>query len=462
MAFFKLRSVPGTVWPPIPAGEFGQLWAAYQELDRTQWLSPAELEGFQFQQLRALVAHCFEHVPYYRRVLTQAGLSSGVLSSLDEFRSLPLLTRELYQAHSAELEAKALPAGMGKAGEAYTSGTNGVPIRVLKTNREALWWSALFLRDLEWCQMDLRGRLANVRLMAKSVDELPRWLEGVAFPYWTHLCQGLLESGPAFTMDIRQDPYRQLEWLRKVNPNYLSSLPSNLDYLAGLIGESGERLPQLRAIQAVGESLSEAQQQRIEAAFEVPVKNSYSSTEAGYAASPCPSGAGLHVHTENVFAEVLDDQDRPCLPGQTGRLVITPLHSFLTPMLRYDILDDVTLAAEPCPCGRGLPLWTRVDGRRQPLLHLAGNRRKPVIGMILGARQVGGVHQFQIIQRSADHIIVRVVPDRSWSDGHAERMRTMVQTEMETPVRVDVEVKSKLERPAGGKLRIAIIEMDES
>jgi phenylacetate-CoA ligase len=178
-------------------------------------------------------------------------------------------------------------------------------------------------------------------------------------------------------------------------------------------------------------------------------------------ASPCPLGHGLHVHGENVLAEVLDADNRPCLPGQTGRLVFSALHSFRAPLLRYDILDDVTLAPGPCPCGRGLPLWTQVDGRRHPLLHLPDGRRKAITGLYLEVRKVGGCHQFQIVQRAVDHVLLRIVPDSTWTDGHAERMRQTVQQEFEAPIRVEVEAKERLERPPGGKLKIAIIEMEE-
>lgn len=460
MSFFQLRSPPGTIWPPVPAAEVSQLWAAYQELDRTQWLSPVELEDLQMQQVRALLVHCSEQVPYYRRVLAEVGLSGHQINSLADFRRLPLLTRELYQTHFADLQARALPAGMSATGGGYTSGTNGVPIKVLKTNRDSLWWSAFYLRDLEWSGLDPRGRLAAIRLMAMTRDDLPRALEGMSFPYWTHFCELLLETGPAHAMDIRQDPRRQLAWLQDVRPNYLLSLPSNLEFLACLLQESGQRLPELRAIQAIGEPLSEASRRCIEAGFGVPVKNLYSTTEAGYIASPCPLGHGLHVHAENVLAEVLDANSQPCQPGQTGRLVFTSLHNFLTPLLRYDILDDVTLAAAPCPCGRGLPLWTHVEGRRHPLYYLPGGRRKSSMGITLGIRKVGGCHQFQIIQRAVDHVVVRVVPDRTWHPDQAARMRLVVQEELESPIRVDVEEKAFLERPPGGKLRVAILEME--
>jgi phenylacetate-CoA ligase len=218
----------------------------------------------------------------------------------------------------------------------------------------------------------------------------------------------------------------------------------------------------LQAIQTVGETVSAATRARIESGFGAPVKDTYSTTEAGYIASPCPLGHGLHVHAENVLSEVLDAENRPCLPGQTGRLVFTTLHNFLTPFLRYDILDDVTLAPGPCPCGRGLPLLTHVEGRRHPLLHLPGGRRRAVTGLYLDVRKIRGCHQFQIVQRAVDHVILRVVPNRAWSAGHADRLREAVRQEFEAPIRVDVEVKERLELPVGGKLKIAVIEIEEA
>ncbi len=141
---------------------------------------PAELEERQLQQLRVLLLHCFHEVAYYRRILTDIGYPKRPIKSLDDFRRLPLLTRELYQANSRDLQAKSLPQGMQPAGEGFTSGTNGVPIKVLKTNRVALWWNALYLRDLEWSNIDPAGRLAMIRLVAMTPEALPRALEGQA------------------------------------------------------------------------------------------------------------------------------------------------------------------------------------------------------------------------------------------------------------------------------------------
>jgi phenylacetate-CoA ligase len=215
-------------------------------------------------------------------------------------------------------------------------------------------------------------------------------------------------------------------------------MPTNLEFLASLVRESGQRLPALRVIQAIGETLSPVARSLIEDSFGAPVRNLYSNTEAGYVASPCPAGHGLHVHSENVLAEVLDADNRPCAPGQTGRLVLTTLHNFLTPFVRYDIVDEVTLAPGPCPCGRGLPLWTHVVGRHYPTLHLTDGRRK---------------------SSAVNHMVARVIPDRTWSPDHAARLRKAIQAEMEAPVQVDIEEKAYIERPRGGKLNLIVVEI---
>ena len=50
---------------PLSAPEVSQVWAAYQQLDETQWFTPAELENLQLRQLKMLLRHCYQHVPSY-------------------------------------------------------------------------------------------------------------------------------------------------------------------------------------------------------------------------------------------------------------------------------------------------------------------------------------------------------------------------------------------------------------
>ena len=458
MSFFSLRALPGQCWPSLPEPRLGQVWSAYLALGDTQWLGAAELEQHQLIQLRTLLGHCQQHVPYYRELLARRGIDCESVQSMSDFRRIPLLPRRTWQEHFDQFRAEQLPQGTVALDEDRTSGTSGVPVRVLKTSIFYVWWLAFYLRDLEWSGFRPDRTMASIRATLKTGEELARLLQGQRMSCWNPILEPLLVTGPLYGMDIRQDPRRQIEWLQEVNPDYLLSQTSNLELLASMLLEEPRQFPKLNAIQAISETLTEEARIKIEAAFQAPVKNLYSCAEAGYLASPCPAGRGLHVHAENVILEILDEADQPCMPGETGRVALTVLHNFQTPFIRYEIGDLATLAPGVCPCGRGLPLLTRVHGKVRPHFRLAGGRWKHSSDLVRAITTVGGHHQHQVIQQAIGHVIVRVVPNCDWSADHSQRLIQAVQVFFEAPVEVQLEIKERLEPAAGGKLQSMICE----
>jgi phenylacetate-CoA ligase len=149
-SFFRLRPYAENLWPPLPDPGLGQVWSAYLALDETQWLEPDEIERRQLIQLGALLHHCARNVPYYVETLAAHGITLASIQSLDDFRRVPLLSRRTLQERFDDLRARELPAGTVALDEDSTSGTSGVPVRVLKTNLFYVWWLAFYLRDLEW------------------------------------------------------------------------------------------------------------------------------------------------------------------------------------------------------------------------------------------------------------------------------------------------------------------------
>lgn len=456
MSFFTLRKLPGQCWPQLPDASVSQVWAAYRALDDTQWLTATEIEARQIGQLNELLDHCHRHVPYYRGVLAAHGIES--IQSASDLRRLPLVSRNTWQQQFDEFCADQLPPGTVPFGEDRTSGTSGVPVRVLKTNVFYVWWLAFYLRDLEWSGLRPSGTLASIRSTLESGDDLERLLQGQKMRCWNPVLEPLLESGPLFGMDIRQDPKRQIEWLTEVNPDFLLSHASNLELLAGLLLEEARKFPKLAAVQAISETLSDDARMKIERAFAAPVRNLYSCAEAGYVASPCPQGHGLHVHAENVILEILDDNGQPCRPGEMGRVVLTVLHNFRTPFVRYDIGDYAMLAPQPCPCGRGLPLLKHVEGKARPHFKLGDGRWKHSSELVHIVTAVGGHHQHQVVQRSLDEVIVRVVPSHEWTSEHGRRMVEGVRGFFESPIEVRLEVTPRLELSPSGKLRSLVCE----
>jgi phenylacetate-CoA ligase len=462
MQGLSVRSIPGAAWPAMPRGDVSQLWAMCVELERTQWLEPAQIVAGQLAQIRTLLSHAGKSVPYYADLFQQFNIRPEEIHTLDDFRRVPLLTRQIYQEQYTRFHARELPAGTKPTTTMRTSGTSGMPIEVRQTNLVNLWWFAFHLRDLLWCGVDLRGSGAFIRGLGLSGPENERALEGFKQPHWNEQFPLLIENGPAFVMDVHQEPARQLGWLLRVQPDYLLSYPPNLEHLASLLAKRGGRLRNLKMILTVGETLTDEARAAIEAGFGVPVKNTYSCVEAGYLASPCPDGHGLHVHSENVLLEVLRDDGQPCLPGEAGRVVLTTLHNFLTPFVRYEILDRAVLGAERCACGRGLPLLMRVEGKARPQFRLSDGRRKDSGYLVRHLRSLGRYRQHQIIQESLDHVIVRLVPGADWTDAESAQVVEALRGYFEAPIRVDVQIVERIELTAAGKVRDVIVKVQAS
>ena len=144
----------------------------------------------------------------------------------------------------------------------------------------------------------------------------------------------------------------------------------------------------------------------------------YSAVEIGYIALQCPEHPHYHVQAENVLVEIIDADGRPCAPGQIGRVVITTLHNYATPLIRYEI-GDFAVAGAPCPCGRGLPVIERILGRYRNLLTLPnGSRLYPQFGH--NNRYPDAVRQMQLVQTHVDAIKVRLVADHEMTAAELE------------------------------------------
>ena len=104
------------------------------------------------------------------------------------------------------------------------------------------------------------------------------------------------------------------------------------------------------------------------AAARIPVNAVYSSQEVGYIGAECKARSGaFHVAQSNVIIEI-DNRDSVLLGSERlGRVLVTHLHSYATPFVRYDIGDFATLA-DTCSCGHDGPVLSNIYGREKRLL----------------------------------------------------------------------------------------------
>jgi len=214
-------------------------------------------------------------------------------------------------------------------------------------------------------------------------------------------------TGPAAALDPHCSIAEQAEWLRQEAPAYLLANPSNLHFIARHCREFGVRVPSLRGLRSVGEVLTDAARETCREVWGLEPVDMYSAVEAGYLALQCPEQGQLHVQAENAMVEVIDADGRAGAPGEVGRVVVTPLHNFAMPLLRYELGDFAEVGAA-CACGRSLPVLRRTLGRtREQLLLPSGDRRLPYVGHATAS--FPGIIQHQLVQTSLEVVEVSMM-----------------------------------------------------
>ena len=440
-------SIPGIVWPVLPGLAAAGRRSLLQQFEQSQWLSPAALRAQQERQLSILLSHAAATAPYYGERLAAAGVRPGKSLTAETWARIPLLRREDIQQSGTALHSKAVPEAHRPLHEIATSGSTGKPVEVMGTKITRLFWDAVTLRDHLWHRREFGTKLAAIRSFPDGKALYPRGARG---RNWGASAGSSYPPGPSAGLAITTTAKQQAEWLRRQRPAYLLTFPSALGDLIRYCQDNGVAFPGLREVRTISEAVDIDLRTACREILGVPLTDVYSTQETGYLALQCPDHPHYHVQSESVFLEVLDEAGRACVPGETGRVVVTPLHNFAMPLIRYEIGDFAEVGLL-CPCGRGLPILTRILGRVRNMVTLPnGERYWP--SMTAGRyAAIAPIRQTQMVQKSLELIEVKLVTDRPLTAEEERRLRELIHTRIRHPFQITFTYHDEIPRGPGGK-----------
>lgn len=450
-------ALDGNVWPALPVPRAQTVLAILYQFEQTQWWPAETLRHHQFRQLRSLVAHAWDAAPFHRKRLEETGLAPPFDDLADAWPMLPPLTRGDIQSAGHDIHSQFVPKDHGGISDIHTSGSTGRPIRALRTSLALRFWSAFTAREHIWHRRDTMGKLAVIRVSTPGEDEYP---QGGRYRYWGS-SRRAFDTGPCVSLNINASAAEQLDWLRRMNPEYLLTHPTNLLRILQLSAADGFRPPNLRDVQTLSEILRPELRALCQDVWGVPIKDNYSGREVGYIALQCPDHEHYHVQAEGALVEVIDDKGNACGPGEVGRVLVTPLHNFAMPFLRYEV-GDFAEVGEACPCGRGLPVLKRIIGREQNMVSLPdGSKRWTLLseGGIRKLLKLAPIREYQFVQKSLDEIEVRLVVERPLEAGEEDAVRQWSREKFEHPFTFTLAYLDELPRGPTGKLQDFISEI---
>ena len=429
---------------------YGGRYREYRELlEKTERMSRGEIEAYQDARLRAVVAHAYATVPYYRRVFDERRLKPSDIRSRLDLPKIPLLTRDHIRRHFDELRSSAFPAKALRTG--HTSGTTGTPLTI-GYDRDTVWMTyAVFDRHYRWAGCRL-GHDGNRVAVARGNVIVP--LQQKKPPFWRRNRrhhQLLLSS---FHMS-RENLPAYFEELARFRPEVLDGYPSTLYVLAKYLQSRGEVFP-LRAAISSSETLYPFQREAIEKSFACRVFDYYALAERTIFSHECERHEGHHLAMEYGITECVDERDAPVAAGTPGRMVGTSLHNMGMPLIRYVTSDVSALRTNDCSCGRALQLMEDVTTKAEDTLTLADGRLISPSVLTHPFKPLDSIEGSQIVQTSPHAVTVRLIRGPGYTDALTTHLVAELQARLGADVRIDVAFVDRLETQPNGKFKWVI------
>ena len=361
----------------------------YERIDQMAEADPNVMSAFHLERLLTFVA---EHNSYYR----------GLIGEAMSLESLPVLTKDKIRLNSEGLLS--VPQGTG-AFRNSSGGSTGQPVTFIQDWNYEGWRNAtqgFYFR--EFLGVD-RDSVKNVWLWGSERDTMRIRDRRLLRAFSRFLRNNV------FLNTFEADESRWLEYIDTIGrfrPHYVAGYAGSLYQIARVARKHNVSLWRPAFVYSSAEMLRDFMREEIETQFGSKVYNFYGSREVGAIAGECSQGS-MHVYVMNNIVQVLDAEGRPARDGQHGRIIVTNLHNYSLPLIRYEIGDTGALSPRACRCGSRLPVLERLTGRIYD--HFILRDGTMVYGEFITHMFYfrEWIEQFQVDQWDYDNLRIRVV-----------------------------------------------------
>ncbi len=408
-------------------------------------LARPALDRLVLERMRATVARATANARYAAHL---GGVHAADLKTLDDWRRLPFLTKEVLR--------DGYPFGFACVGpDGYrrlhmSSGTTGNPILNPYTTADVVQWGEVMAR----CYV---AAGVGPRDVIQITPSFGLFTGGFGFHYGAErLGASVIPIGAGRTL-------LQLRLMQDLRATVVTAIAT---YPLRLIEVAAEEKFDLGGLALrVGifgsEMWSDELRARIERELRIRAFDIIGMTETGGPGLgiDCAARAGIHVWEDHYHPEIVDPATGAPVPdGVEGELVVSTLTREGLPLVRYRTRDLTRIVSrEPCACGRTSVRLDRLRGRTDDMVIYRGVNFYPRQIETVLLRQPGVSHEYQIVLESdggGDRMTIAVETEPGCAPGIAAR----IVRELHDLLAVTPEVRlcrvGELERPQGKAVRV--------
>jgi len=247
------------------------------------------------------------------------------------------------------------------------------------------------------------------------------------------------------------------EKFKRYKFEYINGYTSSLILFAKYLINKGVVLkdfcPTLKVAFPTAEMCSSEDRSILERAFGVPVANEYGAAEIEVIAFDDEDHDRI-ISNENLFIEIVDENDVVVPDGTEGRIIVTSLNNYAMPFIRYEIGDIGVM--ETRRKGRH-QILKKLIGRTNDFAILPSGKKSPGLTFYYISKSLleggGFMKEFIIKQTSLNSFHFEYVADREISENEKNKVYDAMNLYLEPGLKASFEWKVKITRTKAGKLK---------
>jgi len=396
-----LERLPLRYRPGISYGPTFRYWLGF--LKESEKWDRDKIEAYQVEQLRDLLMHAGENVPYYRRSFGEYGFKPEKIQALSDIKSLPYLDKVTIKENHHEFIADNIH--KNKLIAAATSGTTGMPLIVYgtKETEEKHWATIIDLWSRIGYSPHSRTVFVEANIREGKKDSLP----------WKKYGNKLILSSNYF-VDEWIDEYSEM--INNFKAEYLIGFPHAVATFASSMRNRGKSLcNELKGVIVYAENVYEWQREIIKDVFGARVFSDYGMVEKVIHGGECEQSGVYHLYPQYGYTEYLPVRDSMCELFGTGFI------NYAMPLIRY-VTGDIARKGDSCPlCGRSYEVLESMEGRFGDFL-IGSEGQVFSVYLNIDYRVLENIERFQLYQERPGEVELRIYTTDSYKEENADRV----------------------------------------
>lgn len=421
-----------------------------KEIERVSQLPQKEIKTYQEEKLQKLLLYAYHNVPYYHRILPEAGVISDEDVRLENFQKIPILTKEIIRNEGANLYSKDYQKRnffLNTSG-----GSTGEPVQFIQDKEFDDWNTATKLFFFKNLGKDLGEK--EIKFWGSERDILSGSIglknKLVNYVYNRQFSNSFcIDNSKLLALSSLSNSFK---------PRIIWSYMESAYELARYAEKNKLTVFCPKGIVVTAGVLSEEMRDYIQKSLMTKVYNQYGSREVGVIACECTAQNGLHIFQTSQLLESINVGNMP-----ESRLIITNLTNYSMPLIRYEIGDTGEINIDPCSCKLGFELLKNVTGR-------ISDHFKRLDGSIIYGEYFTHifyfkkwVKKFQVIQVNYNEIICKlVILQNEDITNDLEDIKNNIQAVMGNECNIKFEFVESIEPSKSGKFQYTICELNNA